>query len=831
MPKEILHEREKVISKSLLQNFISFLLVTFALVAVEILMITPVKSVTEKMILTLIFVLVDIGAFIFVIERTKRKARSVIEAFLDENARFESILDAVPSPIHVTDKDMKWTYMNKAFEDLLVTNGAIKDRKSSYGLACSNANANICKTENCGINQLIKHRCNESYFDWHGSKCKQETAAIKDRHGNDAGFVEIVTDLTSILSVNEYAKIEIARLSENLDLIANGNLNVNLEVTEADQYSHEMMELFSQINVSIKKVADSIMAMDGEAVKLIDAGLVGNLSLRGDLSNLHGIYAQIVQGFNQTFDAFKEPLDVASNFIEKLANGEDLGILDNVYKGYYAKLIANLNSVRESLYFLLSESARLAEEGKKGNLTARGDLTKLKGGFAHIIEGINETLESIVVPLNESFTVLGKMSNNDLTTQMSQNYNGMLGEFAEAVNQVGHRLYAIEKIFINISKGDVSQLDYYEKIGKRSENDNMVPAMIAMMQNIKNLITDANRLADAAIEGNLQARGDQSRFEGGYAQIIVGLNRTMEAVTAPIAESAKVLQALADGNLTVEMNGDYKGDYNRIKTAMNTAIHSFNTVLNDINMAADQVAVGSKQVSDGSQALSQGATEQASAIEQLTSSIAEIAAQTKDNAMNAAKAHTLSLEAEKEAIDGNDRMNQMLESMRAINESSSNISKIIKVIDDIAFQTNILALNAAVEAARAGQYGKGFAVVAEEVRNLAAKSADAAKNTTALIEGSIGKVEAGTKIANDTASKLASISGSVKNASALIEKIASASNEQATAVSQIDQGLSQVSTVVQTNSATSEESAASSEELSSQAEMLKEQINKFKLQR
>ncbi len=300
-------------------------------------------------------------------------------------------------------------------------------------------------------------------------------------------------------------------------------------------------------------------------------------------------------------------------------------------------------------------------------------------------------------------------------------------------------------------------------------------------------------------------------------------------ISRPVFRMAEAANKMAAGDLNVEISVTSKDEIGELAAAFQKMSDNTNEVMTNIRSAAEQVASGARQTSDSSMALSQGATEQASAIEELTASLEQIASQTKVNADNAGQARSLAELARDNAAQGDSQMKEMLVAMEDINESSGNISKIIKVIDEIAFQTNILALNAAVEAARAGQHGKGFAVVAEEVRNLAARSANAAKETTTMIEGSIKKVEGGTRIANATAVALNEIVTGVSKVATIVQDISIASNEQASAISQINQGVLQVSQVVQTNSATSEESAAASEELSGQADLMKQQVNRFKL--
>ena len=303
-------------------------------------------------------------------------------------------------------------------------------------------------------------------------------------------------------------------------------------------------------------------------------------------------------------------------------------------------------------------------------------------------------------------------------------------------------------------------------------------------------------------------------------------NRDVKKRLIQLGDSAN---RIADGDLATEVvtsTGDELGDAAASFEIMRQRVRE---VMVEINHEADQVAAGAQNVSDASVALSQGASEQAASVQQLSASISQIASQTASNAQNAEKANELTVGTRSKAEVGNQEMQEMLSAMEEINVSSANISKIIKVIDEIAFQTNILALNAAVEAARAGQHGKGFAVVAEEVRNLAARSAKAAKETTDMIEGSMEKVEAGRGIAHKTAEALNEIVGDVAAVADIVASIAKASNEQKLALEQINQGVQQVSQVVQSNSSTSEEAATASQHLSTQADNMKASVGRFKL--
>ena len=301
------------------------------------------------------------------------------------------------------------------------------------------------------------------------------------------------------------------------------------------------------------------------------------------------------------------------------------------------------------------------------------------------------------------------------------------------------------------------------------------------------------------------------------------------ALKAIIMDISTVLGALSNGDLSVSTDVEYPGEMHEIHLSIEKLIRKLNMAFGEIKRAAYQINSGSDQVSNGAQALAQGATEQASSVEELAATISDVSDRVQTNSENARKANALAADAGDVAQDTLRDMNNMIEAMQEISNTSEDIGKIIKVIDDIAFQTNILALNAAVEAARAGSAGKGFAVVADEVRNLAGKSAEAAKDTTALIDQSIRAVSHGSEIANKANEAFKELREKVDEVVTTINMISAASAEQATNIQQISEGVDQISAVVQTNSATSEESAAASEELSGQANELERLIEQFRL--
>lgn len=625
---------------------------------------------------------------------------------------------------------------------------------------------------------------------------------------------------------------EVGEMAAAMDHFADDLQNVVIETMHQISAGHVSADIEpkddqDEITPALKQTIETIRGLIAESVLLSQAAIEGRLEIRGNADAFEGGFKEILVGFNHTLEALVVPLNVAAECVSQIGCGIIPEKIEDIYYGDFETFKNSINACIDGLAAL--------EEGKQ---------------------------------------VLGLMNSNDFSQAVKGNYLGIYAEIAESINGIRRLLLSITRIAGNIREGNLSDLVELQQVGKRSQNDRLIPTLIEMMENIFMLVEETETMAQIAVEGDLSHRGDSSKFSGEYALVIEGFNQTLDAVIEPVTEASAVLRELAQGNLHTMVMGDYQGDHAKIKDDLNDTImslaiyvgeitstleamgqgnlnqeiesefrgdfreikNSLNTIntrlsttLSDIDSVSAQVEMGAIQISDSGQSLAQGTTQQASAIEELTASIEEVADETRYNAIRADEANQRAVAVGENARLGNGQMEAMISAMNEINDASKGISKIIKVIDDIAFKTNILALNAAVEAARAGHHGKGFAVVAEEVRSLAIRSSQAVKETTQLIEGSLEKVEAGTTIADTTAVSLKEILEEIEKVAKLMGNIAVASNDQALAIAQINRGIEEVSMVVQTNSATAEESAAASEELSGQAQLLKQMVSTFEI--
>ena len=343
-------------------------------------------------------------------------------------------------------------------------------------------------------------------------------------------------------------------------------------------------------------------------------------------------------------------------------------------------------------------------------------------------------------------------------------------------------------------------------------------------------ITDGIRaLAASAVAGDLNARADASAFEGNYRTIVQGINETLDTVLRPIQEAQAILEKIAARDMTARVKGDYRGDHGKIKDALNRAVENLDQGLGQVAVSADQVAAAAEQISSGSQSLAQGTSEQASTLEEVASSLLELSTMSGQSAANAREAKGLSDGARVGTDEGVAAMHRLTEAMERIKVSSDETAKIVKTIDEIAFQTNLLALNAAVEAARAGDAGKGFAVVAEEVRNLAMRSAEAAKTTAQLIEDSVSNSEGGVALNSEVMAALQEIQKQVIQVSEVMDEIAAGAEQQSHGVEQINSAVEQMNQVTQTTAANAEESSSASEELTAQAEELRQMVEEYRI--
>ena len=525
----------------------------------------------------------------------------------------------------------------------------------------------------------------------------------------------------------------------------------------------------SSLLASAKRISDSVRALVQDVRQLSDSAVQGNLATRADAGLHRGDYRALVEGVNGTLDAVIGPLNVAAGYIDRISKGDIPAPITEVYRGDFNILKNNLNKAIEAVNALIADANRLVEAAVSGQLSTRADASRHQGDFGRIIQGVNNTLDAVIGPLNVAANCVDRIARGDIPAPISETYRG---DFNTLKNNLNQAIAAV----------------------------NLMAA-------------DANTLSAAAVEGRLDTRADAQQHQGDFRKIVQGVNDTLDAIVNPLQEVQGVLRGMENGDLTQTVNGPYRGDFAQLKDAVNNTVAKLSSTVSEVRGAADALTGAANQVSATAQSLSQAASQQAASVEETTSSIDTMSASIGQNSENATLTNGMATKTSKEAVDGGEAVTQTVAAMKKIAAK-------IGIVDDIAYQTNLLALNAAIEAARAGEHGKGFAVVAAEVRKLAERSQEAAKEIGDLAIQSVSTAERAGKLLDE-------IVPSIQKTSELVQEIAAASSEQSESVVQIGGAMGQLSKATQQNASASEQLAATSEELSGQAEQLQQSIAFF----
>jgi methyl-accepting chemotaxis protein len=431
---------------------------------------------------------------------------------------------------------------------------------------------------------------------------------------------------------------------------------------------------------------------------------------------------------------------------------------------------------------------------------------------------------AITKPLGQMAEAANRMAVGDIDQTITYASRDEIGTLAHAFRGLIDYIKNVARAADALSKGDLTV-----KVVAKSEQDQLSQNFSRATETLGRLMGENQTLIQAAKEGRLDVRGDPKRFEGTYSDLIRGTNEMMEAVIAPLTEASSILKQVAARDLTSRMRATYAGDYVQLQASLNTAVANLDEGLGQVAVSAEQVTAAAGQISAGSQSLAQGASEQAATIEEVSSSLKEMISMSSRNTANAQEARNLSETTRQSTEAGMESMQRLSSAIDQIKASSDETARIVRTIDEIAFQTNLLALNAAVEAARAGDAGKGFAVVAEEVRNLAMRSAEAAKNTAQMIAASVENVESGVTLNHEALARLEEINDQIQKIGTVMVEIATASDQQRQGVEQIHLAVDQIRQVTEQNAANSEESASAAEQLSGQAATMQGMVTTFQL--
>jgi len=636
---------------------------------------------------------------------------------------------------------------------------------------------------------------------------------IGTRLGAGFGFVlllmlvTIVAGLTRLGALNRITDRIVstdwtkAVLANDVSALANDNARANLELfllTDKAQIARTL----ERIEKNKKTITERIEKLEGLLYKAEGKAL---------LANIKEARRPYVASFGK----------ISTLLLEQGKKGEASQVV-------VAETLPALNSFLEAINNLIQFQGKLMQESgveaQQGYQSGRSfmiglALLALLGGAALAFW----ITRSISRPLAVAVSVANQVAKGDMTARIEATSRDETGQLLAAMKTMVQSLNDLAVAAEQVGNGDLTA-----KVEVRCEEDTLSKSFLKLVKTMQGLLAETGQLVQWAKDGQLDKRGDPTQFQGAFRELVQGINQTLDAVVAPINEASDVLEQVAARDLTARMTGNYKGDFAKIKNAMNIAANNLDEALAQVAVAAEQVSSASAQISQGSQSLAQGASEQASSLQEVSSSLQETASMTKQNAANAREAKGLAEGARSSADKGAGSMKRLSEAMEKIAASAEATAKIVKTIDEIAFQTNLLALNAAVEAARAGEAGKGFAVVAEEVRNLAMRSAEAARNTANLIEESVKNAQGGVEINQEVIQNLEEINAQVNKVGEVMGEIVAASEQQSQGVRQINTAVEQMNQVTQQVAANSEESASAAQELSSQAEEMKSLVSRFR---
>jgi methyl-accepting chemotaxis protein len=634
----------------------------------------------------------------------------------------------------------------------------------------------------------------------------------------DPDFRPIVEGMN--VTMSEVAR-PVGMVSQQLERIAKGDLPPPIE----EAYRGD----FDRIRRNLNTACGTLKAMDDDVQKLIGAATAGRLAERADAGRHPGSFGRMVGGVNQVLQILVGHLDampapaflIDRDFKLQYVNAAALGALGKPAR----EVLGTTCHSQFNADDCGTERCACRRAMQDGKVASSDTLVKLPGATLEIAYSgvpVRDGAGKIV----GAFEVISDQTEVRRAMRASQKVSEY--QDAEAARLVG-ALSALSKgelaLDLKVADGDA------ETAGARRQFEAIAAAVRTSAAAVGALVRDVNRLAEAAITGDLAKRADVSGHAGEFRNIVEGVNRTLDATVAPVVESAQVLEKLAGRDLRARVNGSYQGDHARIKDAVNGTARALHDALAQVAAAVEQVSSAANQIASSSQAVASGASEQAASLQETTTAVEQVSGMTRSSAENAQQANLLASGARGAATEGAAAVEQMQAAMGRIRQSAEGTSLIIKDVSEIAFQTNLLALNAAVEAARAGEAGRGFAVVAEEVRSLALRAKEAATKTEDLIRGSVKQAVEGEATAKHVGGKLGEIVGGVEKVTAIVGEIAAAAREQAAAVERVNGAVSEMDKVTQQNAASAEQSSSAASELSGQAEELAAMVAAFRLEK